>query len=385
GRISITHHPNIHTTNHYRPVASLIEANERGATLRSTLWARQPGKIKPGNDQRFLVSKSEMGCCGSRPAGPNSPYPGDAASASARAINTVAARPAAGSPLSGDAEAAASPTSTRSPQRHRHRQPLDQHINKPLRWHRWASRSRVWTREDLAAERKDFFDTRVTGRVEVWQAIKTALEVLWESDPNPPPGTTAPTQEQQEEALLTAQSIMMAADITLPTGNLAQGVYDRLGNYYALPEHVVCNPVNVINASDLPPSDDGDEIDDDEADIGSIGDTKQPYIASSAEDDETDKAAQRRKEKGKEVEVEEETITVRCRLSENARDVVVTLPKKSPVRVLARRIVEEAKLPNDTSVRIAYLGKILRDTTPLTLQGWQEGHVLNAMCFSKSR
>lgn len=248
----------------------------------------------------------------------------------------------------------------------------------------------------------------MTGRVEVWQAIKTALEVLWESDPNHPPGTTAPTQEQQEEALLTAQSIMMAADITLPTGNLAQGVYDQLGNYYPLPEHVVCNPVNVINVSDLPPSEDGDEIDDDDVDIGSIGDTKQHYVASSAEDDETDKAAQRRKEKGKEVEVEEETITVRCRLSENARDVMVTVPKKSPVRVLARRIVEEAKvrihrpcnmsvgvaydvltswiqLPDDTSVRIAYLGKILRDTTPLTLQGWQEGHVLNAMCFSKSR
>lgn len=202
----------------------------------------------------------------------------------------------------------------------------------------------MWTLEDLAAERKDFFDTRVTGRVEVWQAIKTALEVLWDSDPNRPPGTTAPTQEQQEEALLTAQSIMMAADITLPTGNLAQGVYDQLGNYYPLPEHVVCNPVNVINASDLPPSEDGDEIDDDEGDMGSIGDTKQPYVASSAEDDETDRAAQRRKEKGKEVEVEEETITVRCRLSENARDVLVTVPKKSPVRILARRIVEEAKV-----------------------------------------
>lgn len=329
-----------------------------------------------------------MGCCGSRPTVPTSPYTEGDPSASARAINPAASRPAAVSPLAGDASSAASPTSPRSPQQrqHRQRQPLDQHINKPLRRHQWASRSRVWTREDLAVERKDFFDTRVTGRVEVWQAIKTALEVLWEFDPQVAgPGATAPTQEQQDEALLTAQSIMAAADITLPTGNLAQGVYDQLGSYYPLPEHIVCNPVNVINASDLPPSEGEDELDDDEVDIGSIGDAKQPFVASSAEDDGTDKAAQRRKEKGKEVEVkvEEETITVRCRLSENARDVIVTITKKSPVRVLIRRITEEAKLPDDTSIRIAYLGKILRDTTPLAQQGWQEGHVLLAMCFSK--
>ncbi|KAL8366996.1 hypothetical protein RB595_007890 [Gaeumannomyces hyphopodioides] len=393
-----------------------------------------------------------MGCCLSRPTGPNSPYPGgDAAvSASASAINQppnpsaprVLSRSSAGP--SGAASAVASPASPRQTQqqqespdqyqqqqqqrrRHRHsQQPLSQHINKPLRRHLWVSRDHVWTRQALARERADFFDTRVTGRVEIWQTIRAAMEVLWESAPPPTasaisPSTspqqsssvaaaaatttgsssgghrdrpvTSPIQpnQDQDEALATAQSIFSAAEITLPSGDLAQGVYDALGNYYSLPEWIVSDPLNAVDAEDLPPATDEEEDedgDDDDDDDALVSDAKRNvYVAASSpagdEDDDDDGHGRRRSQKGKGVApaVPEETISVRCRLSENARDVMVTIGKSESVKSLARKIVDEARLPNNSRVRIAYLGRILRDHPSLVAQGWKEGHVLNALVF----
>ncbi|KAL8289059.1 hypothetical protein RB597_000914 [Gaeumannomyces tritici] len=411
-----------------------------------------------------------MGCCLSRPTGPNSPYPGGdaAASASASAINRppnpsaprVLTRSSAGpSGAASGVASSASPRQTQQQQespdrqqqeqqqqqqqrrRHRHsQQPLSQHINKPLRRHRWVSRDHIWTRQALARERADFFDTRVTGRVEIWQTVRAALEVLWESAPPPTasaisPATspqqpssaagaaatataaaaaaaissssgghhrdrpvTSPIQpnQDQDEALATAQSILSAAEITLPSGDLAQGVYDALGNYYSLPEWVVSDPLNAVDAEDLPPAtdeeedEDGDDDDDDDEDDVLVSDAKRNvYVAASSpaddDDEDDDNAAhgRRRGEKGKGVApaVPEETISVRCRLSENARDVVVTIGKSESVKSLARKIVDEARLPNNSRVRIAYLGRILRDHPSLVAQGWTEGHVLNALVF----
>lgn len=48
------------------------------------------------------------------------------------------------------------------------------------------------------------------------------------------------------EGLATAQSILFAAEISLPTGDLANGVYDSFGNYYQLPQWVVSDPDNMI-------------------------------------------------------------------------------------------------------------------------------------------
>ncbi|KLU85207.1 hypothetical protein MAPG_04237 [Magnaporthiopsis poae ATCC 64411] len=409
-----------------------------------------------------------MGCCLSHPSGPNSPYPGGGAapSASARAINQPpnSSAPRVLSPSSagpsGAGSGLASPISLRQSQSHqqqssaqhqhhqqqqsqrrRHRQnqqPLSQHINKPLRRHRWVSRDNVWTRQALARERADFFDTRVTGRVEIWQTIHAALEMLWESAP--PPTTTSaispgaspqqpssaamataatttntttttttgssggrhdrpvisPIQpnQDQDEALATAQSILSAAEITLPSGDLAQGVYDALGNYYSLPEWIVSDPLNVVDASDLPPATDDDEDgdeDEDEDDDELVRDAKRSvYVAASSSPADEDRGDdghghdRRRGEKGKGVEPaakKEETISVRCRLSENARDVVVTIGKNDTVKCVARKVLAAAGLPSSSRIRIAYLGRILRDHAPLVSQGWKEGHVLNALVF----
>lgn len=48
----------------------------------------------------------------------------------------------------------------------------------------------------------------------------------------------------------TAQGILNAAEITLPTGDLVDGAYDSLGNLYQLPPYVVSAPENMVEDGD---------------------------------------------------------------------------------------------------------------------------------------
>ncbi|KAH7310411.1 hypothetical protein B0I35DRAFT_411933 [Stachybotrys elegans] len=286
-----------------------------------------------------------MGCCVSRSSGPNSPYPGGAPNASARPINPS-------SPLN-------SPESTHSSRnpatrrRHRDQGPLDQHIDKPLRRHQWTSRDRRWTRRRLDHERADFFDTRVTGRPEIWQTVHAALQVMWDS---------AGQDDQDDEGLATAQTILSAAEISLPSGNLVNGVYDSLGNYYQIPEWVVCDPDNLVEEDRL----------DVKVNASNTGDE------TAGEDDEDLK--KRREDRGKAVVDVREQIAVRARLSENGRDVVVNISKQDTVKTLSHRVAEEARML-DKRIRMAYMGKMLKENASLESQGWQVGHVVNALIF----
>lgn len=115
-------------------------------------------------------------------------------------------------------------------------QALARHINRPLRFHVWSSVGRFWTRAELDQERTDFFDTRVAEHKEIWQAIHTALAVLW----------TGGEGVDDDEGLATAQQILAAAEITVPSGDLVDGAYDSLGAFYALPEPIVSDPVNMM-------------------------------------------------------------------------------------------------------------------------------------------
>ncbi|KAK3938818.1 hypothetical protein QBC46DRAFT_409844 [Diplogelasinospora grovesii] len=338
-----------------------------------------------------------MGCCISRPSGPNSPYPGGAgASGSARAINNASAPQTAGGTSSnttggggggGNDGPLPSPGSgSRRSARRRQggTQSLTQHINKPLRRHEWSSRNnRVWTAAALARERAEFFDTRVAERQEIWQAIRAALEVLWAADAAAREGrrARARAQAQQEDteeegpslgeeeddpaiALATAQSILTAADITLPTGDLANGAYDALGNYYSIPEHVVSDPLNIARDSDG-------------RDTGALADAKADLTAGeeTADENDLDEVERRREEKGKAVVDVRDQIAVRLRLSDGSRDVNIAVGKEENVRSIARRAVDEAQLPSNKKIRIAYMGKILKETSPLLVQGWKQGHV----------
>lgn len=78
----------------------------------------------------------------------------------------------------------------------------------------------------LKSKRDEFWDTQpnYSGRREIWQAVKAALEC-----------------EDKE----TAQLIVDAVDVTLPNGNLSL-VYDELGNKYEIPAFCLCDPDNLV-------------------------------------------------------------------------------------------------------------------------------------------
>lgn len=40
-----------------------------------------------------------------------------------------------------------------------------------------------------------------------------------------------------------------------------------------------------------------------------------------------------------------------------------------------------AQLSKSRKIRLAYMGKILKENTSLEAQGWQDGHVINALVF----
>ena len=180
---------------------------------------------------------------------------------------------------------------------------LAEQFNQPLRPHVWTAKKRKWTRQELDREREEFFDTRVTGRQEIWGALRIVIGLLGEGE------------------IETAQGILDASGITVPTGDLKNGAYDEAGNFYQMPEHMVSDPENLMPEE------------------------KSPTAAASTEAEETDEdeLERRREEKGKAVLKSGESIKVKARLSDRGGpDIVVELSKDQNVRVLIRRIQDEA-------------------------------------------
>ncbi|KAI0095546.1 hypothetical protein F4776DRAFT_658765 [Hypoxylon sp. NC0597] len=335
------------------------------------------------------LCNSPQGCCFSRPAGPNAPYPGGSAtSPSAHAINS----PPPLHPSTTDDSAPASRAASRTHQTsqtshsqqshsHHHRQrrihsdqpPLSQHIDKPLRRHEWVARDRTWTRSELDNERADFFYTRVTGRPEVWQVLKAVLEVLWEADTRRAAGGE-PRDDDGADGLATAQSMLKAAEVTLPTGDLSNGAYDALGNYYALPEWIVSDPVNVTEEGSAKKG---------KNDVDQKGDDELTGEEDTMQELGEDEVVRRREEKGKGVADFRDMVKVRARLSENLPDVIVSVAPDESVRSFSRKVAEESGLPPTKRVRVAYMGKILKENSSLQGQGWKKGHVVNALVFDR--
>ena len=169
----------------------------------------------------------------------------------------------------------------------------------------WASK-KPWTRSQLDRERREFFDTRVSGHAEIWATLRTVVELLADGD------------------IATAQSIIDAAAITVPTGDLKNGAYDENGNLYHLPEHIVSDPQNIV--LDDPRKAEGAEL------------------LETANDEEG--VERKREEKGKAtLESEVDVISIKARLSDRGGpDVVVQVGKDQLVRGIIRRIQEEANV-----------------------------------------
>jgi hypothetical protein len=51
--------------------------------------------------------------------------------------------------------------------------------------------------------------------------------------------------------------------------------------------------------------------------------------------------------------------------------------------LLNHLLTHPSKLPATKKIRLAYMGKILREGSSLLSQGWKQGHVVNALVFSR--
>ena len=190
----------------------------------------------------------------------------------------------------------------------------------------------------MRRERTEFFDTRVTGRQEIWQTLRAALEVLWSADEAARNSQfrrmsedDGPSEEDPAIALATAQSILDAADITLPTGDLYNGAYDAFGNYYPMLHQIVADPQNLLWAPGSP------------TDAG-LDDVKAGLTAGEETEHDEDEVERRREEKGKAVVDIRDQIMIRARLSDGSRDVNVTVDKGDSIRRIARLVAEKAKV-----------------------------------------
>jgi hypothetical protein len=193
--------------------------------------------------------------------------------------------------------------------------------------------------------------------VEIWQTLKAALEVLWAGGDS----------QEGDGGLGTAQLILDAVDVTVPTGDLANGVYDGLGAFYQLPDWIVADPTNLGRSSN-------------EGAMGKDGDGDKGRSEEGEVDEE--ELLRRREEKGKAVVNARDMVSVKARLSDGGGpDLVVSVGRADSVRLLIRRIFEESGLPSTKSIRIAYMGKILKESQSPIAQGWKEGHVVNALIF----
>lgn len=180
----------------------------------------------------------------------------------------------------------------------------------------------------IEREREEFFDTRVTNRPEIWGSLRAVIALLDEGE------------------IATAQGIVDAAGITLPTGDLTNGAYDSYGNHYSIPESIVSYPTN------LDPDDDVDS----KRELGSSGDPLGAATNDGAEIQNQDM------EKGKAAAKDGDMVKVKARFSDRGgkgQDIVVTVSKeanvksmvqmleaKANVSVLLHRVLEFSHIPN---------------------------------------
>lgn len=163
--------------------------------------------------------------------------------------------------------------------------------------------------------------------------MRAALEVLWASQRDSEDEEEEDGEGGEDVALATAQTILTAAGVTLPTGDLSDGVYDDLGNWYQLPEYVVADPVDVAAAN--------------EEEDGTEEETKDIVVADDGlKNKEEEEARRRREEKGKSVVDRRAQVGVVIRLSDGTKDLKLHVGKDEAVRSIVRTVREETGVSN---------------------------------------
>lgn len=214
---------------------------------------------------------------------------------------------------------------TRSRQSQGRQPSLADHYNLPLQPPKqWKSKSRTWTRSQLQRERYEFFETRVTGRKEIWNGLKQVVECLREAD------------------LADAQGILDALSVTLPTGKLEDGAYDEHGNLYKIPEAVISDPTDIVE--------DTNDVDSQTvagaSDIDTIAAKLEAAEGANLDERKHDSIQEKAKAaKGK--TAVRDAVKVKCRLSDRGSpecDVTVVLGRSEKVALLVPRIEVEREV-----------------------------------------
>ncbi|EME50189.1 hypothetical protein DOTSEDRAFT_68901 [Dothistroma septosporum NZE10] len=296
-----------------------------------------------------------MGCCHSRVQGPDSDVdPPDAVPRQSQSANqNQSISPPRATPRSG------LPTSSTRP-------------NQPLRAPSPLARSPKnvsnvlppWTRSHLEKERQIFFETRVSGNLEVWTTLGQVCLLL------------------RQNNLPDAQAILDATNISCPNGRFARGrgrsrdgrgkgggVYDAQGLLYDIPDWVVVDPADII-----------EEEHEKEIDAGSDGAEDEVYEDKR---DGIGPASPGKEDKGKgradEVDMGEK-VKVRCRLSTSQGDLLVDYWSRQPARYVAERIKE---MTGQGKVKLMFMGKVVDEGKPLGECGWTGNHIVSVFVLNE--
>ena len=166
----------------------------------------------------------------------------------------------------------------------------------------------------------------MTGRPEVWSVLRSATELLRDGD------------------VVTAQSLLDAAGVTVPTGDLVQGAYDEGGAMYPMLEWVVADP-EIVEADEEDPQTRAGNNDRNENGLGSVLGGKGLGFRRVGVTEEHVEEEVKGDAEGKSIDSQaDERIRVRARLSDRAKDVVVWTAKDESVRSFVNRVREEARV-----------------------------------------
>ncbi|OAL50470.1 hypothetical protein IQ07DRAFT_427374 [Pyrenochaeta sp. DS3sAY3a] len=284
-----------------------------------------------------------MGCCASRPRDDSAPTAGGQAHSSSRNITAPSTRPSSiPSPRASHASHAPIVAPAPPPPHTTAADPNDR-PNTPLKPIAPDARSRLpnalaspsaakprarvrpltdstnqtWTRARLDKERQDWWDTQVTGSLEIWGAIRLAAQYLAASE------------------VAEAQTMLDVTGCTCPTGLLWRGVYDSTGVQYRVPEWVVVEPEGLVEEGGAGGA---------AVVVGGVGKSDDGVVGEARND---------------------EVWSVRIRTSHDQRDVLVWVRSKETVASIVEKVRKHAELDLYAPVRLAYGGRIYQDADTL--------------------
>ncbi|KAK3079594.1 hypothetical protein LTS18_004457, partial [Coniosporium uncinatum] len=218
----------------------------------------------------------------------------------------------------------------------------------------------VITLSDLHRERQAFFDTRVTGRAEIWSVVRSVCEAL------------------EAGRVAEAQVLLDASGCTAPTGEVwgkRGGVYDEWGGCYQVPAWCLGVPRGVVVGGDR-----GQGQGDKEGEVDNDTETLDGRDADGEVEGKDIEGLVGGEEKGKERFEEKDPgkmVRVKVRLSNRNRDVVIEgFGMEQSISVLVGRIREDVdEMDERADVKIFYLGHVVPESESLADHGWREGHV----------